>query len=63
MSGFRVLLKKDTTSSMADRDKRAVANQRSGFHGDDDALTRTQRATQRSIDKLKGSASSMAKEV
>lgn len=52
----------DATSSMADRTKRAVANQRSGFHGDDDALTRTQRATQRSIDKLKGSASSMAKE-
>jgi hypothetical protein len=52
----------DATSSMADRAKRAVANQRSGFHGDDDALTRTQRATQRSIDKLKGSASSMAKE-
>ena len=51
------------TDSMADRTRRAVANQRSGFHGDDDALTRTQRATQRSIDKLKGSASSMAKEV
>ena len=57
------IVEQDATSSMADRAKRAVANQRSGFHGDDDALTRTQRATQRSIDKLKGSASSMAKEV
>ena len=57
------IVEQDATSSMADRTKRAVANQRSGFHGDDDALTRTQRATQRSIDKLKGSASSMAKEV
>jgi hypothetical protein len=57
------IVEQDATSSMADRAKRAVANQRSGFHGDDDALTRTQRATQRSIDKLKGSAASMAKEV
>jgi len=56
------IVEQDATSSMADRAKRAVANQRSGFHGDDDALTRTQRATQRSIDKLKGSAASMAKE-
>jgi hypothetical protein len=56
------IVEQDATSSMADRAKRAVANQRSGFHGDDDALTRTQRTTQRSIDKLKGSASSMAKE-
>ena len=58
----RIIVEQDT-DSMADRTRRAVANQRSGFHGDDDALTRTQRATQRSIDKLKGSASSMAKEV
>jgi hypothetical protein len=56
------IVEQDATSSMADRAKRAVANQRSGFHGDDDALTRTQRTTQRSIDKLKGSAASMAKE-
>ena len=56
------IVEQDATSSMADRTKRAVANQRSGFHGDDDALTRTQRTTQRSIDKLKGSAASMAKE-
>ena len=56
------IVEQDATSSMADRAKRAVANQRSGFHGDDDMLTRTQRTTQRSIDKLKGSAASMAKE-
>ena len=56
------IVEQDATSSMADRAKRAVANQRSGFHGDDDMLTRTQRATQRSIDKLRGSAASMAKE-
>jgi hypothetical protein len=47
-SGISIIVEQDT-SSMADRARRAVANQRGGFHGDDDALTRTQRTTQRSM--------------
>ena len=43
------IVEQDATSSMADRARRVVANQRSGFHGDADALTRMQRTTERSV--------------
>ena len=45
------IVEQDATSSMADRTRNAVANQRAGFHGDADALTRMQRTTQRSVNK------------
>ena len=39
--------------SLAGRTKRAVQNQRDGFHGDSHAIRAMQRKTQRSVNKLK----------
>ena len=42
-------------SSLKDRARRAVQNQRDGYHGDDDALTKEMDKTKKSVAKLKNS--------
>ena len=41
-------------STPADRARRAVQNQRDGYHGDDDALNKGMEALQKSMGRLKG---------
>ena len=41
-------------STPADRARRAVQNQRDGYHGDDDALNKGMEALQKSLNRLKG---------
>jgi len=57
MSGNAINKNKTTKvaqSTPADRARRAVQNQRDGYHGDDDALNKGMEALQKSMGRLKG---------
>ena len=47
--------KQVSEGDLKDRARRAVQNQRDGYHGDDDALTKEMDKTKKSVDKLKNS--------
>ena len=47
--------KQVSEGDLKDRARRAVQNQRDGYHGDDDALTKEMGKTKKSVDKLKNS--------